>query len=341
MKFELTIGPIHLGPFYLGLTPPGVAAATPYPPDTIQKDSIPPAPPAPPISDKKVAEIVKEFLTDQKVAGEIGKRRLDSLRLQLGVFAKKLDCPLSRVGAPEINAVLHDVGPSSHTRRHYRDAFSTLVNWSRSHGQLPAGWSHLDMVRVPRVKPVEIIILTPQQGRDLLARADRRLIPFLALSMFAGIRHGEMSGKNKILDWRDINLAERSIFIRPTVAKIGRARHIPIGDALYAWLKPFERPSGPVLRLKHARNLLTAAKRAAGIPMNRLQTRNSLRHSYVSYRLAIVKNEAQVAIEAGNTVYVIRANYLQIVKEADAVEWFKIMPPDDTDGGIIQLSLFR
>jgi hypothetical protein len=54
---------------------------------------------------------------------------------------------------------------------------------------------------------------------------------------------------------------------------------------------------------------------------------NALRHSFCSYRLAIIKNAAQVALEAGNSPQMIFANYRQLVTETEAAKWFAVCPP--------------
>jgi hypothetical protein len=54
---------------------------------------------------------------------------------------------------------------------------------------------------------------------------------------------------------------------------------------------------------------------------------NALRHSFVSYRLAIVKNENQVAMEAGNSPQMIFNHYREVVTPEQAAAWFAISPP--------------
>jgi hypothetical protein len=53
---------------------------------------------------------------------------------------------------------------------------------------------------------------------------------------------------------------------------------------------------------------------------------NALRHSFCSYRLAAIKNAAQVALEAGNSPQMIFKHYRQLVTEAEANQWFAIRP---------------
>ena len=54
--------------------------------------------------------------------------------------------------------------------------------------------------------------------------------------------------------------------------------------------------------------------------------KNALRHSYISYRLALVQNENQVAMESGNSPDMIHHHYKQLVTQEEGREWFEIKP---------------
>ena len=51
---------------------------------------------------------------------------------------------------------------------------------------------------------------------------------------------------------------------------------------------------------------------------------NALRHSFISYRMAMVKDASQVALEAGNSPDIIFRNYLELVTQTQARSWFEI-----------------
>lgn len=53
---------------------------------------------------------------------------------------------------------------------------------------------------------------------------------------------------------------------------------------------------------------------------------NGLRHSYGSYRLAIVKDPAQIAYEMGNTTSMVFKHYRRVVGEIEAQKWFSLYP---------------
>ena len=53
---------------------------------------------------------------------------------------------------------------------------------------------------------------------------------------------------------------------------------------------------------------------------------NLLRHSFASYRLALLDNLEKVAYEMGNTPDIITTNYRELVEKPDAEEWFSVYP---------------
>ena len=64
------------------------------------------------------------------------------------------------------------------------------------------------------------------------------------------------------------------------------------------------------------------AAKAAGVEWKH----NALRHSFISYRVADIKNVDQVALEAGNSPAIIFQHYRELVAEVTAKEWFGVTP---------------
>jgi hypothetical protein len=56
---------------------------------------------------------------------------------------------------------------------------------------------------------------------------------------------------------------------------------------------------------------------------------NALRHSFISYRVATVKNIAEVSLEAGNSPQMIFQHYREVVDADEAKKWFAIVPDED------------
>ena len=125
------------------------------------------------------------------------------------------------------------------------------------------------------------------------------------------------------LDWSAVNLERRIIEVRAGQAKTASRRVIPIPENLAAWLEPLPR-RGKVIPSSEIARECAALARALGIAW----PRNVLRHSFISYRIAIVKSADQVALEAGNSAAIIFKHYRELTTEDVATEWFSILPKE-------------
>jgi hypothetical protein len=77
---------------------------------------------------------------------------------------------------------------------------------------------------------------------------------------------------------------------------------------------------GPVCL--HQRPQIAAARLWEGFAWQE----NGLRHSFISYRLAILHDTARVALEAGNSPEVIFGHYRELVTPEQAQAWFNVRP---------------
>jgi integrase len=157
----------------------------------------------------------------------------------------------------------------------------------------------------------EITVLTPEQLQRLFACADAEIRPLYAIAAFAGVRWNEIDQ----LNWEDIK--EHEIVISARIAKTRSRRIISIRPALAAFLT--ERGTGSLLpRIYSARRpsvrrldfLRARAEKKAGLHP---WPRNACRHSFISYALAIDKDQNKIALESGNTPDVIHTNYRALV----------------------------
>ena len=168
----------------------------------------------------------------------------------------------------------------------------------------------------------EITVLAPEQLRRLFACADPEIRPLYAIAAFAGVRWNEIEQ----LNWEDIK--EHEIVISARIAKTRSRSIIPIRPALASFLT--ERGTGSLLpRIYSARRpsvrrldfLRARAEKKAGLyPW----PRNACRHSFISYVLAIDKDENKIALESGNTPDVIHTNYRALVTREAAEQFWKI-----------------
>ena len=146
-------------------------------------------------------------------------------------------------------------------------------------------------------------------------------LPYLVIGAFAGLRNIEITR----LDWSHIRLARGFIECEASMTKTRRRRLVPISENLLAWLQPIALPAGPVAPYRDVATALDYFCKKIGMTWKR----NALRHSYISYRLALVPDTARVALECGNSANIIFQHYRELVTPDQAQEWFNICPPAD------------
>jgi integrase len=281
--------------------------------------------------------VVEEYLAGK--LGQISKDHYGHRSNQLQKLAAYYTGPIHALQRVDVNTWLGGLGVGPITRRGYRDATRELIRYAEECGYVGTDNPLLKKTKTPRRPTGDTKILTPEEMTILLTarqhaeehgRARKTMLPFLALAAFAGLRHSEILR----LDWREVDIPGRNIYIQKAVSKTGQDRNVPISNNLAGWLQPYSRPNGPVCPILQTSGALTKAKRAAGIPAGENETHNVLRHSYISYRKALVKNIAQVADEAGNSPGIIRKHYLKIIPESEAQRWFAIQDPQAMLRGI-------
>ena len=195
-----------------------------------------------------------------------------------------------------------------------------LFSFAKGQNYLPdEKTTAVEQVQLVRVKFDDVVIFTPEEMTKLLHNAPPELVPILAIGAFSGIRMAELNR----LDWKAVDLDRKIIEVRAGQAKTASRRVIPISDYLAAWLTPLER-KGKIVRAKELQTHVPALARALKIEW----PRNVLRHSFISYRIAVVQSADQVALEAGNSPSIIFKYYRELTTPDQANKWFAIMPKD-------------
>ncbi|MGE9267600.1 MAG: tyrosine-type recombinase/integrase [Verrucomicrobiales bacterium] len=172
--------------------------------------------------------------------------------------------------------------------------------------------------------PPEVGILSPSDLFNLLETckeiAPELLTPF-ALQAFAGLRRSE----SLLVTWGD--LANGQVNVSAKVSKTSARRSIPILPPLQKILDWAEAKSKPKDK-KVAGGMTTSqweeARKKALRGCDITWPKNCLRHSFVSYRLADLKNDARVALEAGHTAAMLHRHYKGLVTEGEAKDYWDI-----------------
>lgn len=282
----------------------------------------------PPVS-KTVNEVRTEFLASKATRAKRSRESLsDGTKLFADQFGGKVILDL-QVG--ELTTWLTGLPVQPRTKRNRFSSLRTMFRWARRMGYLPDTETEIERVDSAiwaeesredwaddDERLEDIRLLTPAQLRKLFDSIPERLIPALALCAFQGLRRSEALR----LHWRMVKT--KNIDIPKVIARRQKMRRTPpYQKACAAWLEPFRQSQG--LIIPHAdrfTQLTTIAKKIGINPW----PQNALRHSFISYRLALTRNEPAVAWEAGTSVEKIKSNYDEKATKEDAKKWFAVLP---------------
>ena len=262
-------------------------------------------------------DAVEEFLLAKSSDG-VGIRYIQDCRSRLRRFGKAFAMPMASVTSTLMETWLRGVAKHPRTRNNFRKHLVTLFRWARDRGFLPReAQTEAERLTLAKNKGQDIEVFSPAAIATLLKAADDTLRPYLAIRAFAGVRDSEM----RRLTWENVRFEQGVIEIRAGQAKTASRRLIPIVPNLQAWLSPYRGRKG---RISYANAERIARRVAAENTVNWIH--NGLRHGFGSYRLAVLKDAAQVAHEMGNTERVVHRCYKELVTESEGKEWFAVMP---------------
>ena len=216
---------------------------------------------------------------------------------------------------------LKKLGPVS--KNGIRRNIVTMFGFAKRNGYLhPDRKTAAEQSESFKQEETEIEIFTPAEMESLLLTAHARILPLIAIGGFAGIRSAEVAR----LEWKDIKWDRGHIELAGSKAKTAARRLVPLSDNLKAWLAPWRGETGPILTITDASGALGDTAVKAKIPGGWRQ--NALRHSYISYRVALTGDVARTSLEAGNSPKMIFRHYREIVDDEAAKAWWSINPPE-------------
>jgi integrase len=278
---------------------------------------------------RTVQQVVDEMLATKRAA-KLSEVHLKDLRSRLDRFAEDFKMPIGGVSSSMLQTWLDGMEVSGRTKQNYMRVIGALFRFGSARRYLPKdAIEEVKAVRQAKADNSEIEIFTPAEFAEILNTARAEMVPWLAIGGLAGLRSAELGR----LDWSEVNLAERHIEIKASKAKTAARRLAPITDNLAAWLAPYAKPAGKVTGFESWWNQIpklveemNRVRHERGNTAKFVWKHNGLRHSFCSYRLASIKNAAQVALEAGNSPQMIFKHYRQLVTESEAGKWFSVQP---------------
>jgi integrase len=161
---------------------------------------------------------------------------------------------------------------------------------------------------------------TLETDQEKIKAARARIVPYLALGYFAGLRpQNELAN----LDWKDIDFTDRTIRVDPATAKKRRQRYVDMSDNLVAWLTPYKRKSG---KIGFSRFAFRAVRKEADLKW----PKDVMRHCFGSYHVALHGDYAKTSAQMGHSrTSELFKSYKNLVKKSAAEEYWKILPEED------------
>jgi integrase len=298
------------------------------------------------ITKKKVADVVVELLA-AKEARKKSNRYVADLRTRLTRFAgafgadvstikepdkkdatgedrRNRGVDISSITAPEVQSWLDKLKVEPQTAKNYRTVLYTLFGFAETRGYILRGGNPVEETESIETKDGGAIeIYTTDEIAGLLKAAKNvreDFLPVIAIGAFAGLRAAEIER----LEWSNVDLTGGYIHVGADKAKTRSRRLAPITPNLAQWLTPYAKEKGKVWTgtpqtIRDARAQTATAAKVAWKD-------NALRHSFISYRLADIHDEAKVALEAGTSAKMIFKHYRELVKPSAGKAWFAVEP---------------
>jgi integrase len=272
-----------------------------------------------------IAQLVTEVLEARRRDGRSAVYLRD-LRYRLSKFVQDFgQRPIAGITVHELDNWLRALPYSPQSRTNYRTIVGLLFSHAESRGIIDRNL--ISRTAKPKLVDRPPEIFTVDEMRTLLEAANRvapDVVPMLAIGAFTGLREAEIQR----LDWSEVNLARGHVEVKAAKAKSARRRIVPIQPNLACWLRSY---SGMKCRVvpRGARRKLDRIRKAAGLTC---WPKNGLRHSFASYRLAVIHDAPRVAAELGHTSpQMLYSTYRELVLPQEAERYWNITPTAETD----------
>jgi integrase len=266
-------------------------------------------------------KLVEKYLKNLETSGN-RNRDIQTVRSHLTRFKNAMKVPLSAIRAVDIDKYLQEPKDwSNRTRNNHKISITRLFNWAIQKDFLPSTLANpAEKATTYKVESSGSPgIFTPAELQTLFDNVEPAWMPYLAICAFIGTRSAEATA----IEWSDIDFSEKVIVLdaRHTKTKRRRVAHMP--QNLVEWLQSYEgKKEGPVCPAKSSNNMTSRLSKKAKMTW----VHNGLRHSYVSYQMAILRDAAKVAEQCGNSPQQVQENYKANALESDAKKWFEIKP---------------
>ncbi|MDB6110712.1 MAG: hypothetical protein JWR69_2462 [Pedosphaera sp.] len=303
-----------------------------------------------------VADGIVAFLktkTDANKRAATVRNLKSRLNLLKNSFADRL---VSELQPDAVKPLIHREGSGLVNRNGDYLAFTNFFNWARTEGYCQISpMDRIDKIQVD--EDGEPAVLPLDRVRRLVAAAEDYkggiLVPYVTVCLFCGIRPDREASR---LNWNLIKVESKIIKIGADVAKMRGRRVVEIPDNAVEFLAPHALEKTPI-KGKNWRKDFEAVKRLAGFgsvdkkhkqPTKRHPVvgpcyckeccktkgitleawpQDVMRHTAISYHLALNKDEDKTATWAGNSPEICHKKYKALIEDkAHVADFWNIRP---------------
>jgi len=216
----------------------------------------------------------------------------------------------------------------------YRRKLSSFFSWcmkGKRHWTVNNPCYAVEVEGGRRDEEQEPVVLAVAACEALLRAAetfeDGRLVPYLALCLFGGLRPAEAER----VSWDQVNLTDREIRLKGSQTKTGKGRIVAVGPTLKAWLRRY-RGRDEIYRASYELELRQIRAQAGYGPRTEAQPHlkpwvpDVLRHTAISHYFRLTGSYGRTAEQFGNSEGIIKQHYQGRVSSADTKKFYALRP---------------
>ncbi len=290
------------------------------------------------VSDIQLRPALMDYLLERQREHEkrsLGARQFNSIGFELARLEKYFaaEKPLSSITGIELHEYLmktfptDDSGTPSYSNKSWnnrRGLLTTFFNYCIQRGWLtenPA--QRVRVFRRNQLAQGEVAILSAAQAAELMAYVETfqngRLVPFFAITLFAGVRPDWQHGEISKLTVDNFILDEKYLRLPRAITKTKKKRHTVLQANLLKWLERFPLKDHPII-CANFKKLYPRVRKKFSLK------HDVLRHTYCSMLVGKYRSVAETALQAGNSEQVLWESYLDLVPKAEAETFWNISP---------------
>lgn len=150
------------------------------------------------------------------------------------------------------------------------------------------------------------------------------MVPYFALTLFAGIRPDWVDGEIGKLRAQDIRFDTDVILIEPETSKINEKRIIKLQPNLRRWLEVYPIQEYPIIPQPFFQRMWADVRKHFKLP------HDVMRHTYISMTVGAFRSVGDASLQAGNSESIIRKHYLDLKSTEEADAFWGIVPQGET-----------